>query len=372
MNRIVAASIVAAIVTAGPAHAQATTTPTGFRIVCLACPAKPGPFEPRKTLLGQHLDIALPQVAHQARVKPILVQTPRGTIVAAVEGGAPDEISLRELEYLQGVFPGFKASGAIDAHQEAHLLAHRFRAVEKDLSDLLELDHEGRVRSESPTSRPLASSHVEVFVFSKPDGFETFTTFLFDRDVNPLVGTTRDGLPTSAMLVTGLKEPGARCRFVFTSALQLLAALSRAGSGLPGWIRVGLARQIEDRQAPKSVRSPFIIPLPGGAQAPADWDAFVADLITAGKIGDLGALAETPLGGLSLRSEAQAWSMVGWMIEKDQAKFAALVRLLLHSDPKDPPAKALLAAVRSSFGHDLVSIVDEWKAAVKQRRAAKR
>ena len=139
---------------------------------------------------------------------------------------------------------------------------------------------------------------------------------------------------------------------------------------MQGWLRAGIARVMEDRHAPKSERSPAIAPLPAGFKPPNDWEAFVADLIAAGKAGDLGALAATPVNGLSFRSEAQSWSMVRWMIEKDQAKFAAMVRLLLHAPPTEPPTKALLEALRPTFGHDLVSLLDAWKDSVKKSRTA--
>ena len=57
------------------------------------------------------------------------------------------------------------------------------------------------------------------------------------------------------------------------------------------------------------------------------------------------------------------------MMEKDPAKFAELVRHLLHSSPTESPQKALLAAVRPALGHDLVSLADAWKEAVRKRPA---
>jgi hypothetical protein len=62
--------------------------------------------------------------------------------------------------------------------------------------------------------------------------------------------------------------------------------------------------------------------------------------------------------------------MVGWMVEKDPKAFAALVRKLLHTSPSEPAQKALLEAVRSTFKHDLVSLVDAWSDAIKKSRAA--
>jgi hypothetical protein len=63
--------------------------------------------------------------------------------------------------------------------------------------------------------------------------------------------------------------------------------------------------------------------------------------------------------------------MVRWMVAKDPANFAAMVRHLLHAPPTDSPQKALLEAVRAAWGHDLVSLADDWKASVKKGRSAK-
>jgi hypothetical protein len=365
---------VAAAVAPGQTKDVKPGAPSRARIVCLSCgrPASDAdaPFPPRKTILGQHVDVAEPQIARQAGVKPVVIQTPRTTIVAAVEGSAPDDLSPGELEYIQTVFPGYKSGGPLDAHQEAHLLAFRVRRIEKDLADLLELDADGRVKPEALGNRPVASSHVEVLVFSKPAGFDTFVAFQFGKDVLPLVGTMLDSGPTSAVLLPGLKEPGGRCSFAFSTALQLLAGLSRGGSGLQGWLRGGIARLVEDWHCPKAMRSPLIAPVISGPKEASDWDAFVADMIADGKVGDLGALAATPLNGLSLRSEAQARSLVKWMVDTDREKFAAMVRLLLHAPPADPPTKALLGALRPTWDHDLVSLLEAWKEAVKKSRTS--
>jgi hypothetical protein len=354
----------------------APPSPSRARIICLFCgkpaPGAETPFTPRKTVLGQPLGVIEPQLAHQAGTKPIIIETPRTTIVAAVEGGPVDDVSPAELEYLQGVFPALKGiPTSLDAHQQAHLLAARCRRIEKELADILELDPDGRVRTESGPYQPLSSSHVEVFVFSKPAGYEVFTSFLFEKSVNPLVGAMLESGPTSAMVMPSLKEPGARCQFIFTTTLQLLAGLSRGGTGLQPWIRCGLARVLEDRHAPASVRSPAIAPALPGVKPSNDWNAFAADMIVGGKVGDMGALASTPLAGLSYRSEVQAWSLVRWMIEKDKDNFARLVRLLLHSPPDEAPPKALLNAMRAAYGHDLVTVLDEWKEAVRKSRVSK-
>jgi hypothetical protein len=110
--------------------------------------------------------------------------------------------------------------------------------------------------------------------------------------------------------------------------------------------------------------------LPPDLEAPKDWEAFIGDLVTAGKAGDLGAMAVTPRKALSVRSRLQAWSMVRWMVAKDPKAFAAMVRLLLHAPPLDTPAKALLEAVRPTLHHDLVTLVTEWRDAVKKSRLA--
>src|SRR5262249_20300425 len=110
--------------------------------------------------------------------------------------------------------------------------------------------------------------------------------------------------------------------------------------------------------------------LPPDLEAPKDWESFIGDLIAAGKAGDLGAMAATPCRSLSIRSRLQAWSLVRWMIAKDQQAFAAMIRHLLHSDPAELPAKALLGALRPTFHHDLVSLIDEWKDATKKAHAA--
>jgi hypothetical protein len=242
--------------------------------------------------------------------------------------------------------------------------------IENDVRELLDLDAGGRVKPESRPDRPLASSQVEVFVFSRKAGFDAFTAFLFARDVWPLGGAMLESGPTSAILMPSIKDPSARRQFAFSVSMQLLRGLSRAGSGLQGWVQVGLAHVLEDRHAGRSPRVPAAT-LPPGSETPPDWEDFVADLVVGGKVGDLGALAATPAAALSVRSRLQAWSLVRWMLEKDQAGLAAMVRLLLHAPPSETPPKALLAALRPTFNHDLVSLVDEWKESVRKSRASK-
>jgi hypothetical protein len=355
------------------AHAQKPAAPrtssaTPAKIICFRCSTPTSgantPFAARTTLLGQHLDLILPQIANQTGVRqPIVIQTSRTTIVAAVEGGPVDEISAPELEYLQTVFPGFKAGPSLDAHQEAHLLAHRFRQVEKDLGTLLALS-DGRPRAESGPSAPVASSHVEVFVISRPEGHEAFTAFNYEPESRPLLAPTLRSIPTATILAPNLKEPGVRCRLVYGLSMALLSGLSIREPGLPGWLRAGIARALEDRHASYSLRSPPIASLTTDPKHPGDWNAVVMELVNSNKAGDLGALAATPLVALSLRSEAQSWSMVRWMIDTQGGRFPELVRLLLQVSPEESPAKATLAAVRTVFDQDLVSLVDAWKAHV--------
>jgi hypothetical protein len=152
--------------------------------------------------------------------------------------------------------------------------------------------------------------------------------------------------------------------------MQLLRRLSREDPGLQGWLQVGLAHFFEDRVAGWVPRPVPGATLPPELEAPKDWQAFIGDLITAGKVGDLGAMAATPRHALSVRSRIQAWSVVHWLIAKDPKAFASLVRRLLHAPPSDSPAKALLGALRPTFGFDLVTLLEEWQAPVKKNRAA--
>lgn len=355
--------------------AQTTSAPSNG-IVCLTCrksaDATIAPFAPRKTVIGQRLDAFEPWITHLAGQKPVVVQTRRATLVTLLDGGPVDALSDDEIGYLHTTFPtiGPAVPAGLDAHQQAHLLAHRLQRIEGDIRDLLALDAEGRIKPEAGPYQPLASDHVEVFVFGSKAGYDAFTTFLFDRDVWPLAGTLLDSGPTSAVLLPSLKDPSARRQFTFTASMQLLRALSRAGSGLQGWIQVGLSHALEDRHSAKAGRTPPGATLPPGADAPKDWDAFVGDLIVGAKVGDLGALAATPAHALTVRSRLQSWSLVRWMIEKDPKKFAELVRHLLHAPPSESPQKALLNALRPSFGHDLVTLLDEWKTAVQKSRSA--
>lgn len=348
-----------------------TASPPSSRILCLTC-RKPVPgMTERKTVTGQRLDAFEPWLAHLAGSKPVILQTPRSTLVATLEGGAVDALSDDEIAALRAVFPTLPpgAPTTLDAHQQAHLLAVRLLRIEDDLRGLLALDEGGRVRPEAGPYSPLASDHVELFAFGQKAGYEAFAGFLFEKDAWPVAGALLDWGPTGAVLMPVLKEPAARRQFAFMAAMQLLRGLSRAGAGMQGWLQVGLAHAIEDRHAGKAPRPPGAT-LPPAAEAPKDWDSFVGDMVAGGKVGDLGALAATPASALSVRSRLQSWSMARWMIEQDQKKLAEMVRHLLHSAPSDTPPKALLGAMRPAYAHDLVSIVDEWKKAVAKRPSA--
>jgi hypothetical protein len=342
-------------------------SPPSSRIYCLTCRA-PAPGVPdRKAVLGQSLDAFEPWIARLAGTRPVILQTPRSTLVSTLEGGPVDALSDEDAAALRAVFPTLPPVPAtLDAHQAAHLLAVRVLRIEDDLRMTLGLDDGGRVRPESGPNQPLASDHAEIFVFGSKAGYEAFTAFLFDRDVWPLAGATLDSGPTSALLLTGLKDPAGRRQLAFSASMQLLRGLSRAGTGLQGWLQVGIAHAMEDRHAGKAPRPPGAT-LPPGSEAPKDWEAFVGDLVVGGKSGDLGALAATPATALSVRSRLQAWSMARWMIDHHQPKLAEMVRHLLHASPSESPPKALLGAMRPAFAHDLVSFLEEWKKSVTKR-----
>jgi hypothetical protein len=360
-----------AVVPASLAQSETTSSPSS-RILCLTC-RKPVPgMVERKTVTGQKLDTFEPWIAHLCGgTKPVILQTPRSTLVATLEGGPVDSLSDEEVAALRAAFPSLPAGTptTLDAHQQAHLLAVRLLKIEDDLRTLLALDEGGRVRPEAGPYSPLASDHVELFAFGQKGGYEAFTAFLFEKDVWPLGGVLFDWGPTGAVLTPNLKEPAARRQFAFMSAMQLLRGLSRAGAGLQGWLQVGLSHAIEDRHAAKGPRPPGAT-LPPSAEAPKDWDSFVGDMVAGGKVGDLGALAATPASALSVRSRLQSWSMARWMIDLDRKKLAEMVRHLLHSAPSETPQKALLGAMRPAWAHDMVSLTDEWKKAVAKRPAA--
>jgi hypothetical protein len=217
---------------------------------------------------------------------------------------------------------------------------------------------------------PISASHVDVCVFSKEAAYEAFVDFRYPRGAWPLDGAMFDQVPTGAMLMTSPKDPATPRRFAFTSAMQLARKLSRDEPGLQGWLQVGIAHLFEERAAAGFPKPSAGFTFPPGQDSPGDWEAYVGDFITAGKTGDLGAMAASPRHALSTRSRLQAWSMVRWMIGKDRKAFAGLVRRLLHADPAESPQRALLGALRGTFNHDLVTLVGEWEQSAKKSRAA--
>jgi hypothetical protein len=365
--------VLASIVSfANHALAQTPETRPAGGLVCLACSKGPdAPFPVRRTVLSQRLDAFDPWIAHMAGQPAIVLQTRRTTLVVAVQPGPVDALTDDELAHLRAVFPKLAAGvpGTLDAHQQAHVIGLRVRRVEDDLAAVLALDADGRVKPQ-PGHAPLASDHVEVFVFGAKPAYESFTAFLFEREAWPAGGAMFDWGPTSAILVPSLKDPAARRQLAFTTSMQLLRGLSRAGAGLQGWLRVGISHVMEDRHAAKGPRAAPDATLPPGSEAPKDWDAFVGDLVTGGKAGDLGGLAATPVHALTVRSRLQSWSLVRWLLAKDSPRFADMVRRILHAPPSDSAQKALLDAVRPAFGLDLVTLNDEWKASVQKGKAA--
>src|SRR4029079_4653842 len=134
---------------------------------------------------------------------------------------------------------------------------------------ILDLDEDGRVRSEATPWQPLSSDHVEIFAISSKTGYEAFTAFLFDLGGWPLAGAMLESGPTGAALLPSLKDPSARRAFAFMAAMQPLRGLSRGRPGMQGWLQVGLAHVVEDRHGGKSPRSAAT--LPPGTEAPKDW-----------------------------------------------------------------------------------------------------
>jgi hypothetical protein len=344
-------------------------------IVCLGC-AKPAegaklPFSPRKTVLGQHIDVITPSIAHLAGKKPVIIQTARTTLIAVLDEGPVDSLSDEEIDALRAAFPKIsKEPTTLDAHQLAHVLAQRILRLELDMRFALELSEDGRIGREGGPYQPTPSSHVEVFVFSDKKAYDDFAGFWFEPGVWPLAGVVLDSGPTSAALLPSLKDPAARRQLMYSTSMQLLRGLSRTPPGIQGWLQVGLAHYFEERHSGKGQRTAPGATLPPDAEVPKDWDAFVADMIVGGKVGDLGALAATPYSGLSVRSRLQSWSMVRWLEDKDPEKVATLLRHLMHTPPSESPQKALLGAMRAAYNHDLVTIIDEWKAAVRKDRSA--
>jgi hypothetical protein len=363
----------AVLVALGALAQDAPRTSYPTRILCRACAATDAAsarIASWRTVFGQRVDVLEPWLAHVSGGKPIFLQTPRTSLAVVSDGGKADAISEGELYYLRTVFKSLAAAPAtLDAHETAHLLAIRLLKLEHEMVDALDLDAYGRLKREETPDHPTPADNVQVFVFSSKPAYEAFTSFRFDRDVWPLAGAMVDGSPTCAMLLPNLKDASAIRTFAFGCVLQLARGLSRAGDGLQPWLQVGLAHHFEDRFADKSQPAPPAATFPPGMEGPKDWGAFVADMITGGKVGDLGALCSTPQAALSVRSRLQSWSMVTWMLDKDRKAFAAMVRKLAHAPLAETPQKALLAAVRATLNHDLVSLVDAWADAFKKSRS---
>jgi hypothetical protein len=318
--------------------------------------------------MTQRLDVFDAWLAHLAGAKPIVIQTHRANLIAVLEDGPVDELSVAELAYLKQLFPKLALPvKALDAHQLAHVLAFRLAALQTDMAGVLELEPSGLLKRVPGATVPIAASHVDVFVFSKQAAYDAFVEFRYPRGSWPLEGAVFDQVPTGAMLMPSLKEPGASRQFTYTSAVQLARKLSRDEPGLQGWLQIGLGHFFEER-GPGGARMADGPTLPPELEAPKDWEAFVGDLVTSGKVGDLGAMAVSPRKALSVRSRLQAWSMIRWMVATDPKAFAAMIRLILHAPPLDTPAKVLLDAVRPTFHHDLVTLAAEWREAVKKSR----
>jgi hypothetical protein len=358
------------------AFAQTESRRIPQTIHCLACPAKDreaAPEPPRHTIMTQRVDAFDAWLTHLAGARPIVIQTHRANLIAVLDDGPVDDLTAAEIAYLRSVFPKLPAAPkSLDAHQAAHVLALRLARMQSDMAEVLDLDGSALVKREAGPGQPVSASHVDVCVLSKPSAYDAFVAFRFAPGSWPLEGAVFDRVPTGAALVPNLKDAAAARQFAFTSAMQLLRKLARDDPGLQPWLQVGLAHAFEERAFNAGPRPWPSGTIPPELEEPKDWEAFVADLVTAGKSGDLGAMAATPRHGLSVRSRLQAWSMARWLIAKDPKAFAAFVRRLLHAAPGDPPAKLLLGAVRAALGHDLVSLVTDWEATVKKARAAAR
>ena len=102
MLRIVIPGIVLTIL-ASHLPAQSTTRPSG-RIWCQTCGkavAGEPAFRLRKTVLGQPFDSFDPWIAHLAGGRPGVLQTPRATLVAILDGGAVDALADDEVAHLR-------------------------------------------------------------------------------------------------------------------------------------------------------------------------------------------------------------------------------------------------------------------------------
>ena len=102
-------------------------------------------------------------------------------------------------------------------------------------------------------------------------------------------------------------------------------------------------------------------------RSPPDWDQFVRDLVASGRAGALDALTATPRRALSQRSRIQAWSLVKFLIGADRARFARLLRRLLHAEHSADPVAAFASALPEAFGADPDQVQRAWKAWVLAR-----
>ena len=181
---------------------------------------------------------------------------------------------------------------------------------------VLDLDEDGRARTEAGPWQPLASDQVEIFAISNKTGYEAFTAFLFDRDAWPLAGAMLESGPTAAALMPALKEPSARRQFAFMSAMQLLRGLSRARSRPPG---LGPGRtRARDGGPSREQGSPERGDAPAGQRSSEGLGSFVGDLVAGGKVRRPRRARRDAGRVLSVRSRLQAWSLVRWMMEKDR------------------------------------------------------
>ncbi len=319
----------------------------------------------RRTLLGQDPIVVVPWLTHLFGKAPIVLLTPRVTLVVCSDGGTVDELSPREAEILKAWFPkNASPARTLDGHQYAHLLAERLMAIEAQVGEILDLGPDGRAKPDSGPTSPFASDASELFVFSTKAAYEAFVSHTFEAGTWPTTAVMLDSGPTAALLIEDPKSVSDRRRFAFTATNLLVRALSRAGDGLQAWLRIGLSHVIE-QQVPGKVAAPGDSQtLPPDMKSPPDWHVFTRELANSGKSGVLSALAASTERGLSLRSRLQAASVVRWLIESDPARFGAFMRRLMYEMPTTPAAKALLNASRAGLGKDTVTLESDWKQAI--------
>ena len=219
--------------------------------------------------MTQRVDAFDAWLTHLCGAKPVVIQTHRANLIAVLEDGPVAEPSAAEAAYLRSVFPKLGATIKwLDDHQLAHLLAFRLSKLQIEMADVLDLDAAGLVKREAGPGQPIASSHVDVCVFSKQAGYDAFVEFRYDKRSWPLEGAMFDQVPTGAMLMPSAKDAAAARQFTFMAAMQLLRRLSRADPGLQGWLQLGLAHFFEDRCAGRAARASPGATLPPGAEAP--------------------------------------------------------------------------------------------------------